>query len=307
MIDRNSLSRFGIGAWGIGGFAEKEPDNDDEKQIQALVYQFERGMNLTEINFWNSQGRSVELIKQALDRSDVSREDIFIVQAIYNYDNETLDKAREEFRACLELFETDYVDSIEFPLSAVNQYGLDPLIGLVSEFLESGRARYTSVTNFNLEYLKKYHAVFGDKLFSHELHYSFEIRENEDNDVIPYGEEHNIITVPFQALRRNRTAQREWPLLIELAEKYQKTQNQIILNWLTARGFHPLVKSETIEHIDENLAALEFEMEQKDLDRLSNFRPPGYSPPEVDWFMKSEHGVSVHALPNVFDDIYGRL
>ena len=304
MIDRHNLSKLGIGAWGIGGFAEKDPKNDDEKQIKALAYQFEKGMNLTEINFWNAQGYSVQLIKQALDKSGVIRKNIFIVQAIYNYHNETLDDVRKEFELCLETFETDHVDSIEFPLTAFDKYGFRELVKLVEKYLSDGKARYTSVTNSNLDCLKKYHQIFKDKLFSHELHYSFEIRENEDLGILNYGLENNIINIPYQPLRRNRTAKRNWPLLKELSKKYDKTQNQIILNWMTARGLHPLVKSETLAHIDENLAALEFAMDKDDLKKLTDFRVPNYKSTRIDWFMKGKEGIFIHALPNVFDKNY---
>ena len=137
-----------------------------------------------------------------------------------------------------------------------------------------------------------------------ELCYDFEIRENEDLGILGYGLENRIINVPYQPLRRNRTAKRNWPLLKELSQKYGKTQNQIIINWLTARGLHPLVKSETIAHIDENLAALEFKMEKDDLEKLTEFRVPGYQSPGVDWFMKGKKGVFIHALPNIFDENY---
>jgi len=304
MIYKRNLSKLGIGAWGIGGFAEKNPKNDDKKQIKALAYQFNKGMNLTEINFWNSQGHSVQLIKQALDKSGVKRKEIFIVQAIYNYYNETLDDVRKELELCLETFETDYVDSIEFPLTAFDKYGFGELIKLVEKYLSDGKARYTSVTNFNLDYLKKYHRIFKDKLFSHELHYSFEIRENEDLGILDYGLKNNIINVPYQPLRRNRTAKRNWPLLKELSKKYDKTQNQIILNWMVARGFCPLVKSETLVHIDENLAALKFTMDKDDLKKLTDFRVPDYKSPGIDWFMKNKEAVFIHTLPNVFDENY---
>jgi diketogulonate reductase-like aldo/keto reductase len=303
MINKENLSKISIGAWGIGGFAKKDPQNNDEKQIKALTYSFNKGMNLAEVNFWNAEGYSVKLLKKALDRSKFKRENIFLVQAIYSYNNDSLKDIEKELELCLKIFETDFIDSIEFPLTAISKYGFANIVGLVEKYLSKGKARYTSVTNFNLEYFKKYHKVFGKKLFSHELCYNFEIRENEDLGILDYALENNIINVCFQPLRRNRTAKRNWPLLVELAKKYQKTQNQIILNWMISRGLYPLVKSETIKHIDENLKALDFKMEKDDIKKLTDFRPPNYRSPEIDWFMKKEKGVFIHALPNVFDEM----
>jgi len=304
MITRKTLSKIGIGAWGIGGFAERDPQNNDRRQIKALVHQFQLGLNLTEVNFWNSQGRSVELIKEALDRSGVERDDIFIVQAIYDYNNHTVNDVEDELNRCLRMFSTDHVDSIEFPLTAFNKYGFDNLLKRVAGYLSKGKARYTSVTNFDLKHLKRYHQIFRNSLFSHELHYSFEVRVIEDLGILDYGLDNDIINVPYQPLRRNRSAKRNWPLLVELAKKYGKTQNQIIINWMTSRGLHPLIKTETIKHIDENLNALKFTMDKADIKRMTDFHVPNYKRPEIDWFMREKNGVFIHSLPNVFDDNY---
>ena len=79
MVDRNSLCKIGIGAWGIGGYAEKNPKNNDKRQIKAIARSLKRGQNLVEINFWNSQGKSVELIKKAIDQTGVNRKSLFLV------------------------------------------------------------------------------------------------------------------------------------------------------------------------------------------------------------------------------------
>lgn len=309
MVDKHNLSPIGIGGWGIGGFAEMDPKNDDEKQVNAIAYQLSKGINFVELNFWNSREKSVQLIKEAIERSGVERKDLFLLLSIYNYYNPTLDDVKKEFEACLALFSVTQIDSIQFPLTAINVYGFEPLVKLVQSYLDQRLVRYTSVTNFNLEYLKKYHDVFGEKLFSHELHYSFEIRVNEDLGITDFANKHGIINVPYQPLRRNRTAKQCWELLEKLSKKYGKTPNQIILRWMTARGFHPLVKSETIEHIDSNLEALRFKMELADLKRMDSFRPPNYRSKDVDWWMDNknpEKEVYMHALPNIFDDEYAR-
>lgn len=304
MINKQTLSKIGIGGWGIGGFVEKDPDNNDSQQIDALAYQFDKGLNFVEVNFWNSEGHSVELIKQGLAKSSRSRDDIFIEQAIYNYNLPTINDVKNEFEKCLKTFNTDYIDTLLFPMSSLIQYGFDELVELTQSYISNGKIRYTSVTNFNLDDLKKYHAIFGDKLFSHELHFSFEIRVNEESGVIDYADKNDIINLPYQPLRRNRTALQNWPLLVKLAEKYDKTQNQIILNWMTHRGMHPLVKSTSIEHIDENLGSFDFEMENSDYQELNSFRVPHWITPEIDWTRTIEGALYIDKLPNIFDDEY---
>ncbi|OGM14071.1 hypothetical protein A3D84_03120 [Candidatus Woesebacteria bacterium RIFCSPHIGHO2_02_FULL_42_20] len=308
MINRNNFSKIGIGTWGIGGFAEHDTNNDDEKQIKALTHQLSRGMNFVEINFWNSQGHSVKLIKEAVNRSGVARDKLFLLQSIYNYYNPTIGDVKKEFELCLKTFDINKVDSIQFPVTAIKVYGFKPLVKLVRSFLDQNLARFASVTNFDLENLKRYHAEFGDKIFSHELHYSFEIRTVDDLGIIDFDNKNKIINVLYQPLRRNRTAKQNWPLLAELAKKYNRTQNQIILNWMTTKGMHPLVKSETIEHIVENLESLNFEMDKSEIKRINDFRPPNYAPKEVDWMMEGNTNKAfIHALPNIFDEEYEKV
>lgn len=309
MINKKNLFPIGVGAWGHGGFAEHNPHNDDKKQIEAIKYQFKCGMNLTEINFWNSQGQSAKLIKNALNQSKVGRDNIFLLQSIYNYYNPTLEDVKKEFKLCLKTFNTDHVDSVQFPLTAIKVYGFEPLVTLIQEYLAKGLTKYVSVTNFNLEYLKKFHKIFESKIFSHELHHSFEVRNNEDLGIIDFDNKHNILNVIYQPLRRNRTMKHNWPLLVELASKYGKTQNQIILRWLTAKGMFPLVKSETIKHIDENLSALRFQMDRNDIKKVDEFRPPNFQSKDIDWWMEGNipNTAVIHALPNIFDEEYAKI
>jgi len=303
MIDRKSLSKIGIGAWGLGGLAKHELNNNDEKQIEAVSYSLKKGINFMEINFWNSEGYSLEILSRAIKDSGIKREDLFYSQAIYDYNLETLKDVEREFENVLEKFETTFMDSLEFSMPAFPKYGFENLVNLLAKYLSSDRIRYVSLTNCSLEFLKKYHQIFKDKLFLHEVCFDFEIRANEDLGITEYATKNGIVNVPYQPLRRNRTAKRSWPILVELASKYGKTQNQIILNWMVTKGFRPLIKSENIEHINENIGALNFNLEKSDFERIDKFRVKGYEIPKIDWWQTGD-GVKVHQLPNIFDETY---
>lgn len=303
MLPVNNISKLGIGGWGLGGFAKHESTNNDEKQIEALTYAFNKGLNYAEINFWNSEGHSVKLIQEALSKSGKKRKDVFLSLVIYDYNNPTLKDVEKEIQRFFELFETDYIDTLEFPFSALHKYGFENIISLVDRYLSSRKTRFTSLTNCNLECLQKYHEIFQDILFSHEVHYSFEIRENEKLGIIDFANKQRIKNIIFQPLRRNRTAKRNWPLLVELAKKYNKTQNQIILSWIVLKGFLPLVKSENIAHIDENLESISLQLSKEDIQRMDNFAVPNYKAPEIDWFVEGK-GTPIFMLPNTFDELY---
>lgn len=303
MIDKTKLSKIGIGGWGIGGLVQRDHNNNDDKQVKALEYMLQKGLNFIEVNFWNSEGHSVELIKSAIQNTKTKRDNLFLALVIYNYNNPTLEDVEKEINKFFDTFETDYIDTLEFPLSAISKYGFENVVKLIKKYLSSHQTRFVSLTNANIEYLQRYRELFADSFFSHEVHYSFDVRDNEYFGILDYAAKNGIRNVIYQPLRRNRTAQRNWPLLVEISKKYGKTQNQIVLNWLVSKGYLPLVKSESIEHIGENLAALDFTLASDDIDKLNNFKVTHHKEEEIDWFINGT-GIAVHTLPNIFDENY---
>lgn len=304
-LDPAQIFPLGIGTWGIGGLVERDNSIDEGKQTDALAYMFSNGMNFAEANMWYSQGYSAEILARGLARSNQKRESIFICQAIYLKENKDLKSSIKELDQVLELFGSDYIDSLQFSAGSFDIASFAEITEWIDLLLSKKKIRYTSITNEDLGLLKKYHQKYNDHLFSHEVAYNFEARVNEELGIIPYATEHNIKTVVYQPLRRNRTAQRNWSPLVHLASQYKKTQNQIILSWIHSKGYLALTKSETIAHIDEHLEAMQFEMKPEDLELLNSFHIPGYRHPEIDWH-KTGAGVSIDQLSNIFDEEYDR-
>src|SRR5690242_14641832 len=109
MLDVQKLSKLGIGIWGVGGFATRETDSADAAQVDALAYTLEKGINYVNFNFWNADGQTAELVKQAIDASGKKREDLFLALAIYNYNNPALADLEREIQKFFDLFQTDYI------------------------------------------------------------------------------------------------------------------------------------------------------------------------------------------------------
>ena len=245
----------------------------------------------------------VRPLVESINKSGIDRGNLFITLSIYSDEVQNTNDIKLQLERFLNLIESDYVDSIQFPIELIQKISLEKIKNFTKQLLQEGKTRFTSLTNANLELLKKYHSIFGDKLFAHDLAYNFEIRENERFGITKYAKDYGILNIVYQPLRRNRTASRNWPLLVELSQKYQKTQNQIILNWIVSKGFLPLIKSTNQSHIKENLESFDFTIETKDLERLNNFEIAGYKAPKIDWDC-SGNGVTIDQLPNMFDTIY---
>lgn len=228
-------------------------------------------------------GKSLELFKQGLDASSVAREDVFITHSFYPRDVRSIADMQNDMESFLQVLETDYVDSVLVTQSLILQFGEVEIFTLLHSLLDSKKTRYVSLSNAGLTMIERFKQEFGDTFFAHEGHLSFEVRAFRDKGIFELCDDLGVTNIIWRPLRRSATLNHDWPLLKELAEKYNKSFSQIILNWITHLGYRPMIFSTNSHHIDENLESLTFEMSETDYARLTNFRPAVDSLPNIDW------------------------
>ena len=195
MLGTNKISKLGIGTWGIGGFAQKNPNNDDKKQIDAIAYMLSKRLNYMELNVWTSEGHSIKLASQGMKKSGVTREDIFLSQAIYSFSASTIESAKNELQQVIKSFETNYVDSLSLNEAAISAIGKERVVAWYHELIEQGIVRFINLNNPTLSTLKEFKKEFGDMLFSIEIGFNFEVRENHENGIIEYAQRVSTATL----------------------------------------------------------------------------------------------------------------
>lgn len=286
-VSGKDISKVGIGTYGIGGRGHRDMDitekDEDQKYIEALIYTLEKGSNFTEIALGYGHGQSLALFKQAVDKSSVSREDIFLTHSLCPRDLPSLEVVNNDIASFYKIMATDYADSTLVTQSLILKFGESETYKFLHKLLDSNKTRYVSLSNASPKWIEAFEEEFGDRFFAHEGHLSFEVRALQDKGVLKTCDELGVKNIIWRPLRRNKTLQHNWELLVELAEKHKKTQSQIILNWICHLGYAPMVFSTSQAHIDENIASSEFEMSDDDYKRMTDFRPPNYQPPKVDW------------------------
>ena len=305
MIYPQQISKIGLGTWGVGGHFDANPANDDATQVHAIAYTLQRGVNYVETVLTYAQGRSAFLLAQAIKYSQKKRGDLFITLSIYHHDTYTPKDVCIKVEKFLNLYQSDYLDNLQLTMPLITKLGYQTTHNLIYDLVKQGVIRYTGIVNPNLEGLQRYYAIMKDLLRFQETCYNFEVRLPTVKDGVIWGKQHNIRTICYQPLRRNRTEKRNWLILKELSAKYHKTQNQILLNWLISMGFLPIVKSTTKTHIDENLEACLFQLDANDIQKLNAFRVVNYTYPAVDW-SNTKGGITLAELPDLFDKDYDR-
>ena len=169
----------------------------------------------------------------------------------------------------------------------------------MKRLVDAGKVRYLGISNCNLEQLEEINSNVKIDFF--EGVYNLECKINEDIGILDYCIKNNITFIPYQVLRRNKTALKNYPILVELSNKYSKTQNQILLNWIIKeKNMKPMIKCTNIERINQNIEAMNFEMEKEDYKRLNDFRNIEFDNVKIDWNATGE-GISIDQLANQFE------
>lgn len=287
-MKKEEISKIGIGTWKI------DYENFD-KELEALMYSYEKGENYLSLYMLYNNGEIVKRMKEFVDKID--RNKIFInvnleptIEKV-----EDIEKQLDEY---LDILNIDYADSIQVHDPFVTNIPLLDVYKEIKRLVEKGKVRYIGISNVNLEQLREINDIV--KIDFLEGVYNLECKIYEDIGVLDYCKDNNIKFICYQPLRRNKTANRNYPLIVELAKKYNKTQNQIILNWIiNEKGIMPLIKSTNMERINENLESVDFRMDKSDYEALNKFRSVEFDKVKVDW--QGTGGVAIDQLANQFE------
>jgi len=287
-MNKKDLFPIGIGTWKID---YENFDND----IAALVYSYNKGQNYLSLYMLYNNGEVVRQMKSFIDKVDRTK---LFINANLEPTIEKIEDVEKQLNEYLEILNIDYVDSLQIHGYFVSKLPLIDVYKEIKRLVDIGKVRYIGISNVNLEQLKEINEQVEIDFF--EGVYNLECKTYEYNKVLEYCKLNGIQFICYQPLRRNRTAMRNYDVLVELAEKYNKTQNQIIINWIVKeKNILPLIKCTDINRINENLSAIDFMMELEDYRRLNEFRSKEFDNVEIDWYCNG--GVTIDQLANQFD------
>lgn len=288
MISKTNIYPIGIGTWKI--------DYENfENEIDALMHSYRLGQNYLSLSLLYNNGEVVKQMKKLIDK--IGRENVFIATNL-EPTIETIEDIEKQLNQYLQILNVEYVDMLQLHKPSFSKVSLGKVYSEIDRLVKAGKVKYVGISNCNLQQLEEVNSITKIDFF--EGVYNLECKIYEDNGVMEYCKENNICFLCYQPLRRNRTAKRDYPILKQLSEKYNKTQNQILLNWiLKEKKINPLIKSTNVSRISENNNALNFEMEKEDYDRLNDFRSEEFDNVVIDW--EDKGGISIDQLANQFE------
>lgn len=299
-MNENNIFPIAIGTFGLGASRMESWSDDsselviDENEMKAVLYSYKKGQNYIDTSYIYAGGQTMKFIAEFIKKVD--RNKLFIAVKIENF-IEKVEDIEQQLDKYLNVLGIEYANSVLLHTPKASKIPLRDSYNELKRLVKIGKSKHISASNLNIEQLKMIVEELNIDLFSFEGLYNLECKQNEDVGILDYCKNHNILFLNYQPFRRNRAANHNYSVLVELANKYNKTQNQILLNYYVyEKKLLPITKANKIEHIDLNLGALNFRMEQEDYNKLNEFRCKEFDRLEVDW--QDNGGIPIYKFAN---------
>ena len=138
---------------------------------------------------------------------------------------------------------------------------LEDSLGAIKEHRDSGKVRHVGLSEVGIDQIERAREVVPIAAVQN----NYSLAERKHDDVVDYCAAEGIVFVPFFPLRGIGSRQ-----LSEIADRHGASPAQIALAWLLRRSptTLPIPGTLSLEHLNENLAALEIEFSDAEFEAL---------------------------------------
>lgn len=256
---------FGLGTWQMGGRETHNLQNDDKKDIVAIQEAIKLGVTHIDTAENYADGYAETLIGLAIN--GLERSKLFIVSKI-SPQNLKYEDVLVSCIASLKRLQINYLDLylIHSPNSEVP---IDETLKAFDKLVAEGLVKNIGVSNFRTERLKEAQNVTRNKIVVNQVYYNLVIREPEHEGLLTYCQQNDVFLEAYRPLEKGVMLSQTVSILDDIAKKYGKTPAQVAINWLVShKNVITLSKTSTIDHLKENLGAIDWQMDKEDVEKL---------------------------------------
>jgi pyridoxine 4-dehydrogenase len=138
---------------------------------------------------------------------------------------------------------------------------LEQSLAAIKEYVDDGKIRHVGICEVGIDQIEQAREVVPIAAVQNR----YNLSERSHEEVVDHCADEGIVFVPFHPLHGDAGP------LAEIAERRGATHAQIALAWLLRRSstMLPIPGTLSIEHLKENLAALEIDLTEAELEALS--------------------------------------
>ena len=246
--DGNKIPQLGYGVFLI------PKDDDAEKCVLEALKIGYRHID-TAHAYFNERG-----VGRAMKKSGIPRKDIFLTSKLWitEYGEEASYKAIDKM---LKRLDTDYIDLLLLHQPFNDYVGA---YKAMEKAQKEGKVKSIGISNFYGEQLDDIltKCTVKPAVNQVEAHPYFDQR-----DLIKKLEPYGTKIEAWYPLGHGDSNLINEPIFVKLAEKYKKTNSQVILRWHIQKGF--IVFPKSLTHIKENFEIFDFELTKEEMEEIA--------------------------------------
>ena len=232
---------------------------------------------------YNNESSVGEAFAGAMAEDNLKREDIFVTSKLWNNAHKPED-VLPALKESLKNLRLDYLDLylIHWPFAqkkeaimplepsdmlSLDEVPLDETWGVMEEAYQQGLLKAIGVSNFGVEILQDFlkKVEINPMVNQVECHPYF-----PQEELRAFCEKNMIAVTAYAPLGSGSPVMLEDDVVRRIAAKNKATPAQVLLAWGMAKGMAVIPKAVEEAYLQENLAALNVELDEEDMAELSN-------------------------------------
>ncbi len=256
---------LGLGTWGMGG-RQIEDHRWDSENVTAIRMAIELGFTHIDTAEYYGAGHAEELVGEAIET--YPRDSLFITTKVWHTHLRHSDLV-SSMKKSLRRLGLDYVDLylVHWPNPDVP---LRETMMAMERCADEGYTRYIGVSNFSRSLMMEAQShLETHTLVANQVEYSL-LDQKPKMALLPSIQAEGRTLIAYSPLGKGILAKPGNKVLDEMAEKYEKSQAQVALNWLISQeNVVAIPKTSNPVHLLDIVGAVGWEIGLEDSIRLS--------------------------------------